>query len=134
MNKRLDHNGWKRRSNVLGIAQNIGKSILVSIPTLFPDGKARAYTLVGAELHGLWLQSDELTRRLLPNAQHVYASTAPVAFVPFAQISSVLMPTQAPIVAPQPLTAAEQPQTKVATRAAKAPRKAARPRVARKAR
>jgi hypothetical protein len=78
------------------ITRYLSKTILVSIPALFQDGACRPFTLMGAELHGLWLQSDELTQRLLSGDQQALASLAPVVFVPFAQIAGVLVATGTP--------------------------------------
>jgi hypothetical protein len=75
------------------IGQLQGSTVLVSIPALFSDGAGRPYTLLGLELHGLWLQSDELNDRLLTEDTRDYARAAPVVFVPFAQIAGVLVPT-----------------------------------------
>jgi hypothetical protein len=76
------------------LAQYINKTIFISIPALFEDGACRPFTLLGAELHGLWLQSDELTRRLLPRDKQDLATTTTAAvFVPFAQIAGVLAAT-----------------------------------------
>jgi hypothetical protein len=88
---------------------------MVSVPALFDDGACRPFTLLGVELHGLWLQSDELTRRLLPHDKQDLATTASVAvFVPFAQIAGVLVsagPAQG-----------EQPQQPESTSPAAVPR------------
>jgi hypothetical protein len=74
------------------IARYLNKTVLVSVPALFEDGVCRPFTLLGAELHGLWLQSEELTRRLLPEDKRDLAATTPTAvFVPFAQIAGVLV-------------------------------------------
>jgi hypothetical protein len=73
----------------------VNKSILVSIPALFNDGKCRAFTLLGVEFTGLWLQSDDLAERLLCNETREYQSAGPVAFIPYAQIAAVLLATQA---------------------------------------
>jgi hypothetical protein len=78
----------------LSLGRYLNKTILVSIPALFEDGACRPYWLLGAELNGLWLQSDDLTSRLLKEDRQGYASTAPVIFVPFAQILAVLIPTK----------------------------------------
>jgi hypothetical protein len=91
------------------ISQYLNKTILVSIPALFDDGHCRAFTLLGVELHGLWLQSDELTKRLLHNDMQMYASAGPVVFVPFAQIAGVLVATQVPVMRSAP--AASKPKT-----------------------
>lgn len=75
------------------IGQYLGRTVLVSIPALFGDGVGRPYTLAGFELHGLWLQSDDLSQRLLSEETRDLAQAAPVVFVPFAQIAGVLVPT-----------------------------------------
>ena len=76
--------------------QYVNKSILVSIPALFDDGACRPYTLLGADVTGLWLYSEELTRRLLAEDERGYSSAGPVVFVPFAQIAAVLVATTVP--------------------------------------
>jgi hypothetical protein len=95
------------------ISKFAGKTLLVSIPTLFGDIKCRPCTLVGAEINGLWLRSDELIGRVLPS-DHPIASAAPIAFVPFTHVAAVLVATvppgqsaaapakTAPAVAPRP--------------------------------
>ena len=65
------------------VSHYLHRTVMVSVPALFNDGACREFTLLGAELHGLWLQSDELTRRLLPGDQQHLAATATAAvFVP----------------------------------------------------
>jgi hypothetical protein len=83
------------------IGHFLGMTVLVSIPALFSDGVCRAYTLVGFEVHGLWLQSQELNERLLSEEMREIAEASPVVFVPFAQIASVLVPTDLPATPPQ---------------------------------
>lgn len=84
------------------IGQFLGSTVLVSIPALFGDGACRPYTLVGFELQGLWLQSDDLNGRLLTDDMHDFAEqAAPVVFIPFAQIAGVMVPTAPPPGAPQ---------------------------------
>jgi hypothetical protein len=78
------------------LARYLNKKIFVSIPAVFEDGTARPYTLLGAEINGLWLQSDELTDRLLRNEDCDLARMNPAVFVPFAQIAGVLIPTSLP--------------------------------------
>lgn len=73
------------------IAHYLSKTVLVAIPALFADGACRPFTLLGVELHGLWLQSDELTRRLLPDDKYDLAGMPAAIFVPFAQIAGVLV-------------------------------------------
>jgi hypothetical protein len=81
----------------LKLGHFLNKTILVSIPALFEDGACRSYTLRGVDLPGgLWLQSDDLSRRLLADDKQVLVSASPVVFVPFAQIAGVLIPTTLP--------------------------------------
>jgi hypothetical protein len=92
------------------VARYLNKTVFVSIPALFDDGVCRPFTLLGAELNGLWLQSDELTRRLLAGHEgDLPATSAPAVFVPFAQIAGVLVagapsqsPEQQPVLPPAP--------------------------------
>jgi len=77
------------------ISKLAGKTLLVSIPTLFGDVKCRPCTLVGAEIHGMWLRSEELTGRLLPS-DNPFAAAEPIAFVPFAHVAAVLIATVPP--------------------------------------
>jgi hypothetical protein len=105
----------------------INTTILVSMPTLFHDAKCRPFTLLGVELPGVWLQSDELTTRLLPEPMVQYASAGPVVFVPFAHIAGILVPTTRPATAtpstatPAPATVAHTPATVAPTPATVAP-------------
>ena len=78
------------------LTRHTNKTIFVSLPTLFDDGLCRAFMLMGVELTGLWLQSDELTKRLVPEDRRELASLSPVIFVPFAHIAGVLVATVAP--------------------------------------
>jgi hypothetical protein len=78
------------------LARYMNRTIFVSIPVLFEDTACRPVRLLGAELNGLWLQSDELTERLAP-AQPFYATTpSAVVFIPFAQMAGVLIHLSAP--------------------------------------
>jgi hypothetical protein len=78
------------------VGHYLNRTVMVSVPALFDDGACRPFTLLGAELHGLWLQSEELTRRLLPKDQQDLAATPAAVFVPFAQIAGVLVAAPAP--------------------------------------
>ncbi len=78
------------------LARYLNRILFVSIPTLFEDGTARPYTLIGAELNGLWLQSDALTDRLLQEHGRGLARMNPVVFVPFANIAGVVVATSVP--------------------------------------
>jgi hypothetical protein len=112
------------------LASYLNKTILVAIPALFDDGVCRPFTLLGAELHGLWLQSDELTQRLLPaDKRELGAAAAAAVFVPFAQIAGVLVayrpaPGQQPEGSQSRSAAGDRMRTKSAARdAAAAPKK-----------
>ena len=76
-----------------------------SSSTGMPDNSSS----LGVELHGLWLQSDELAKRLLHSDLAIYTTLGPVAFVPFAQIASILFATRQPTPAEAP--AASQPKS-----------------------
>jgi hypothetical protein len=78
------------------LARYLNKTLFVSIPALFEDGAVRPYTLIGAELNGLWLQSEALSDRLLKEHGRDLAGMNPVVFVPFAQIAGVLVATSVP--------------------------------------
>jgi hypothetical protein len=78
------------------ITRHLSQTVYVSIPALFEDGLCRPYKLLGVELNGLWLQSDELTGRLLPSEAGHLAECAPAVFVPLAQIAGVLIATTIP--------------------------------------
>jgi hypothetical protein len=102
------------------LKQYLNKTILVSIPHLFHDEKCRAFTLLAAEVTGLWLQSSELADKLLPEDWKDYGSAGPVVFIPFAQIGGVLVltgiVTQAPPTAglPEPAARAAKSKSKAA--------------------
>jgi hypothetical protein len=78
------------------LSRYLNKTIFVSIPALFHDGACRPYKLLAAEFSGLWLQSEQLTQRLVTDETQYLSSLAPVVFVPFAQIAGVLVATAAP--------------------------------------
>jgi hypothetical protein len=91
------------------LKQYLNRSILVSIPALFEDGKCRAHTLRSIETDGLWLSSDELTARLLPELEvEKTAGPKQPVFVPAAQIAAVILPPPAAPTA-QPGDAAATP-------------------------
>jgi hypothetical protein len=83
----------------------IGKTIMVCIPAIFEDGKCRPYKLVGVDLQGLWLQSADFTRRLLPQDMEQHADEL-IVFVPYAQIAGVLAPVLGAAVVFPPLQSA----------------------------
>ena len=92
----------------LQVTRYLNKTVFVSIPALFEDSACRAHRLLGIELNGLWLQSDELTERLLPRDHEQLASYTPMVFVPFAQIAGVMVATSpAPSDAPNGATSAD---------------------------
>ncbi len=78
------------------LSRYLNKTLFVSIPALFEDGTVRPYTLLGAEMNGLWLQSEELTDRLLKDEGRELARLSPAVFVPFAQIAGMLIATTMP--------------------------------------
>jgi hypothetical protein len=99
------------------VSQYLNRTVMVSVPALFADGICRPFTLLGVELHGLWLQSDELTRRLLPEDKRDLAGMPAAVFVPFAQIAGVLV-TAGPVPdQQQPKSAAPAVVARTRTRA-----------------
>ena len=92
----------------LDLSRHLNKTLLVSIPALFEDGATRPYTLLGVEMNGLWLQSEELIDRLLRDEGRELVKLNPAVFVPFAQIAAVVIPT-----IQLPLPAADESKTKV---------------------
>lgn len=76
------------------VTQFLNRTVLVSIPGLFDGGAARPFKLLGIEAHGLWLQSEELSRRLLAKEMQDVVAAEPAVFVPFAQIAGVLVATK----------------------------------------
>jgi hypothetical protein len=77
--------------NMLG--HHVNKPVLVSIPSIFPDGEPQACTLIGIEPAGLWLESEELTRTLFPDTE---SEKVRKVFVPFAQIGYLVEGTTEP--------------------------------------
>jgi len=86
----------------------LNKTLFISIPSLFEDGNARSHTLLGVEMNGLWLQSEDLTDRLLRDEGRELVKLNPAVFVPFAQIAGVLIPTIEP-----PAPAADESKKKM---------------------
>jgi hypothetical protein len=102
------------------LARYLNKMLFVSIPSLFEDGTARSYTLIGAELNGLWLHSEALTDRLLKEHGRDLALMNPAVFVPFAQIAGVLVATRMPAPADE-CTHGTPPATGAAATSARLP-------------
>jgi hypothetical protein len=107
--------------------QHLNRTILVSIPALFGDGKCRTYTLRGASEQGLWLESDDLSKRLpLATDRQNYAPAGFGAFIPFHQIAGVYLPTETPSAQPSPGAGDKPPEgtatakTQTSTKAARA--------------
>jgi hypothetical protein len=72
---------------VSALGHHLNKIVFVSIPSIFDDLEARACTLTGIEVSGLWLGSPDLVRILLhPDDKQA----SPSIFVPFAQIAYLL--------------------------------------------
>ena len=100
----------------LNLSRHLNKTLLVSIPALFEDGTVRPYTLLGVEINGLWLQSEELTDRLLRDESRELAKMGPAVFVPFAQIAGVLVATSMPAPSADEHDALKPPERSSATR------------------
>jgi hypothetical protein len=68
----------------------LNKSLLVSIPSIFGDDDPRACTLTGIEPSGLWLESEDFSKKLLhPDDKRA----RPHVFIPFHQIAYLLEAT-----------------------------------------
>jgi hypothetical protein len=90
------------------LKQYLNRTILASIPALFEDGRCRAYTLLSIEADGLWLSSNELAERLLPERGRKDTETAQPVFVPAVQIAAIILPPpEAPPAPPAPPAEAE---------------------------
>jgi hypothetical protein len=77
------------------LKQYLNRSVLISIPALFEDGKCRSYTLQSIEADGLWLSSNDLAARLLSDRERKIAKTTPLIFVPAVQIAAIFLPPPA---------------------------------------
>jgi hypothetical protein len=106
----------QKKAMVPTLSRYLNKTVLVSIPALFEDGTGRPYTLLGAEMNGLWLQSDALTDRLLRDESRDLAKMNPAVFVPFAQIAGVLIATSMPAPSADEHDALQPPERSPATR------------------
>jgi hypothetical protein len=72
------------------LASYFNKNILALIPSFSDDEHPRSYTLVGIEPSGLWLESEELQRKLHLSEKQKSSPATKAAFIPFSQISYVL--------------------------------------------
>lgn len=81
------------------LKQYLNRTILVSIPALFEDGKCRDCVLKSIETDGLWLASPQLAARLVGRDKNVPVSP-PAVFVPLAQIAAMILPVPAAADAP----------------------------------
>jgi hypothetical protein len=75
----------------------LNKTILVAIPALFADAHACSCRLVSLEAHGLWLVSDELSRKVLGEGKRKKDTVISAIFVPFAQIAAIIPVAQAAV-------------------------------------
>jgi hypothetical protein len=91
------------------LKQYLNRSILVSIPALYEDGRCRAYTLRGFGTDGLWLNSEELVQRLLHENGKSAVAENPLVFVPFAQIAGIVFATVTPAAPTPPPIPVETP-------------------------
>jgi hypothetical protein len=96
------------------VAHYLNKDVLVSIPSLFGDIKARSCRVVAAEAFGVWLKSSDLSARLLP-APPDPGAVPPGIFVPFAEIGAIVPIVPAPSATaglkPASAASAELPKT-----------------------
>lgn len=80
------------------IADYLNRTVLASIPTLFADSEVHRCRLIGLEGFGVWLNSDELSRRVVPaRAKRGTATVAADIFVPFAQIGAIVPLVERPV-------------------------------------
>jgi hypothetical protein len=91
------------------LKQYLNRSILVSIPVLYEDGKCRAYTLRGFGTDGLWLNSEALVHRLLHENDKSNVAGNPIVFVPYTQIAGIVFATVTSATPTQPTIADETP-------------------------
>jgi hypothetical protein len=77
------------------LKQYLNRSIRVSIPALFENGKCRVFSVRLIETDGLWLSSDELTAQLLPEPDRKTVGLAQPVFVPTAKIAAIIQPPPA---------------------------------------
>jgi hypothetical protein len=106
------------------LKQYLNRSILVSIPALYEDGKCRAYTLRGFGTDGLWLNSEALHQRLRHENDKSTLAENPLVFVPYAQIAGIIFATVTPATPapPRPQIGDEMPAAvESPSRAAAAP-------------
>jgi len=81
------------------LGRYVNKTIFVSITGVSEDGKCRPYKLIGIELVGLWLQSDDLTGRFIAY-QNQSTPLTWVMFIPFSQIACVAVAAPSPVTQP----------------------------------
>jgi hypothetical protein len=74
------------------LGHHLNRTVMVSIPSVFNDQHPRACTLTGVETSGLWLQSDDLARKLLDASGD---RSAVRFFFPFGQIAYLFEPIAA---------------------------------------
>jgi len=84
--------------NMLG--HQVGKTVLVSMPSLFDNGRLLPCRVLGIEISGLWLQSEKLMNTLAPDVD-VYRMAK--IFVTFTQIAFLIeqASVRAPAVTPK---------------------------------
>lgn len=84
------------------LKQYLNRTILVSIPALFKHGKCQPCTLRFIDADGLWLASAALVDKLLAGQDDADAATAPLVYVPNAQIAALILPAPSWARAPEP--------------------------------
>jgi hypothetical protein len=78
------------------LSQFLNRTVLVCIPLLHDDKRPRPYTLVGIEVSGVWLESEDLTKSLRPSGKREPPPMIKAAFIPFTQIAHILDGTYIP--------------------------------------
>ena len=115
------------------LKQYLNRSILVSIPALYEDGKRRSYTLRGIEPDGLLLSSEERVHRLLLENEKSTVAANPLVFVPYAQITGIITATVTPSAPSPPIgdktpaVSKSPPPTHEASKTVKTPAKSSKP-------
>jgi len=75
---------------MINLANYLNKTILISIPAVFEDNQPHPFKLVGIELFGLWLESEELAQRVQSPDKQGQSLSSHAVFFPFSQILYVV--------------------------------------------
>ena len=67
----------------------IGEVVIARIPLLDADGMTFV-KIHGIEAHGIWLESQDFTNRLMEQFQFSSSRTTPLVFLPFDKIDFII--------------------------------------------